>query len=98
MNAVKTVDGSKMEVAISGKLDAVSAPKFEHDIAASLDGITQLVIDLGDVDYISSAGLRVLLYLQQVMSEQGSMVIRNVPPIVSSIFEVTGFTDIVTIE
>ena len=98
MNAVKMITGSKMEVSVKGKLDAVSAPKFEADVTASLDGITELYINLRDVEYISSAGLRVLLYLQQIMNEQGKMVVRNVPQIVNDIFELTGFYEVVTVE
>lgn len=97
MNVTKTISGSGMTVAVGGKIDSVSAPKLEKDLAASLDGITSLVIDMKDVEYISSACLRVLLYLQQIMDERGTMVIRNVPPAVESIFEATGFYNVVTV-
>lgn len=98
MKIEKTQLGDRLEVAVNGKLDAVSAPQFEEEVASSLDGITELDIDIAEVDYLSSAGLRALLYLQQLMSEQGQLIIRNVPPIVQDIFELTGFTEIVTIE
>lgn len=88
----------RLDVAVSGKLDAISAPKFEEETASSLEGITELVIDISEVEYLSSAGLRALLYLHQLMSERGRLVIRNVPPIVKDIFELTGFQEIVTIE
>lgn len=98
MKTVKNVNGNKMEVLLKGKLDAVSAPQLEADIAAALEGISELIIDMGDVEYISSAGLRALLYLHQIMSEQGKMVIRHVPPIVQDVFELTAFYDVVTVE
>lgn len=98
MKLEKMQRGSRLEVTVKGKLDAVSAPQFEEEVASSLDGITELDIDIAEVEYLSSAGLRALLYLQQLMSEQGQLTIRNVPPIVQDIFELTGFTEIVTIE
>lgn len=98
MNTVKNINGNRMDVTVKGKLDAVSAPQFEADITGALDGIEELVIDMSGVEYISSAGLRALLYLQQIMSEQGRMVIRNVPPIVRDIFELTAFYDVVAVE
>lgn len=98
MKVDKVRKESSLEVAVRGKLDAISAPKFEEEIAALLDGITELVIDIGGVEYLSSAGLRALLYLHQLMCEQGRLVIRNVPPIVQDIFELTGFQEIIAIE
>lgn len=98
MKIEKTQLGDRLEVAVNGKLDAVSAPQFEEEVASSLEGVRELVIDIAEVEYLSSAGLRALLYLQQLMSEQGQLIIRNVPPIVQDIFELTGFTEIVTIE
>lgn len=89
---------STLEVTVQGRLDAISAPQFEEDVAGSLDGITKLVIGMGEVEYLSSAGLRALLYLQQLMEEKGELIIRDVPPIVKDIFELTGFTEIVTVE
>lgn len=97
MEIEKTITENRMDVRIEGKLDAVSSPTFEMEVTDELSGITELSIDLENVEYISSAGLRVLLYLQQVMNEQGSMEIRNVPEAVYSVFELTGFTEIVKI-
>lgn len=91
-------DGSKIEITLNGKFDAVSAPKFEQEISTQLDGITELMIDMGGVEYISSAGLRALLFLQQTMDEQGKMVVRNVPEVVKDVFEVTEFDKFITIE
>lgn len=98
MNVKKEIDGNRMTVTVRGKIDSVSAPKLEQELVASLDGVTDMVIDMKDVEYISSACLRVLLYLKQTMDEQGTLVIRNVPPIVAAIFEATGFYSVVTVE
>lgn len=98
MNVKKTVSAERMELALEGKLDSVSAPKFEAEISGKLKGITDLAVDLGEVEYVSSAGLRALLFLQQRMEDVGGkMTVRNVPKIVMKIFEVTGFTDIITV-
>ena len=87
-----------MVLVLEGKFDAVSAPKFENEIISCLNGITELDIDLNAVEYISSAGLRALLYLQQTLDEtEGTLIVRNVPEVVMDIFEITGFTDIVKV-
>ena len=90
--------GSKLTVAIEGRLDTVTAPQLEGQLKEALGGITELVIDAEKLEYISSAGLRVLLSAQKTMSKQGSMVVKNVSEEVNEIFEVTGFSDILTIE
>lgn len=98
MKVNKIISDSRMELALEGKLDAVTAPKFEAEISAQLDGITELDIDIGAVEYISSAGLRALLYLQQTMEEKsGILTVRNVPEVVMNIFEITGFNNIIKI-
>ncbi|MBQ0109069.1 MAG: STAS domain-containing protein [Clostridiales bacterium] len=98
MNVIKTVGGSRMDIALEGKFDAVSAPAFESGIAHELTGISELYIDLGKVDYISSAGLRALLFIQQTLEESGGkMTVCSVPEIVMNIFEVTGFNDIINV-
>lgn len=99
MEVKKTVDGKRMEIKLIGKFNAASAPVFEKEIAEQLEGITSIAVDMGEVDYISSAGIRALLFLQQTLDEvSGEMVIKNVPEIVAKIFEVTGIPDIITIE
>ena len=98
MNINKTQEGSVLTVALEGKLDAVSSPKLEGELRNAVNGITELIFDLNSLDYISSAGLRVLLRAQKVMNRQGSMTIRNVKTEIMEIFEVTGFTDIFNIE
>ena len=79
MNIKKTQNGNKLTVALEGRLDTVSSPELEADLKNSLDGITDLVFDISELEYISSAGLRVLLSTQKIMkSKNGSMVIKNV--------------------
>ncbi|MBP5179232.1 MAG: STAS domain-containing protein [Lachnospiraceae bacterium] len=90
--------GSKLTVALEGRLDTVTAPQLEKEIKEAIDGVTDLTIDAAKLEYISSAGLRVLLSTQKIMSKQGSMVVKNVSEEVNEIFEVTGFSDILTIQ
>lgn len=97
MNIVKNVDGSKLNVALEGRLDTSSAPQLEAEMKA-LDGVTELVIDMAGLEYLSSAGLRVLLAAQKTMNKQGSMVLHNVNETIMEVFEITGFVDILTIE
>ena len=98
MTINKTQSGNSLTVAIEGRLDTTTAPKLEEELKASLDGIADLTMDLGTLEYISSAGLRVLLSAQKIMNRQGKLTIRNVKPEVMDIFEVTGFADILNIE
>lgn len=98
MNILKTQEGSSLTVALEGRLDTVTAPQLEGELRTAVNGISELILDLAALDYISSAGLRVLLSAQKVMNRQGSMVIRNVKPEIMEIFEVTGFVDILNIE
>ncbi len=91
-------DGNKLTVAISGRLDTLSSPDFEKEMTPAIEGVEELVIDLKDLDYISSAGLRVLLGLAQTMEDQGKMVVTNPNDAVMDVFSVTGFDDILTIE
>ena len=98
MNIVKTQEGTTLTVALAGRLDTVTAPQLEGELRTAVNGITELIFDLSDLSYISSAGLRVLLSAQKVMNRQGSMTIRNVKPEIMDIFDVTGFVDILNIE
>lgn len=98
MNIIKNQNGTALNIAVEGRLDTTTAPELEATLKDSLDGVTELVMDLGKLDYISSAGLRVLLSAQKVMNKQGKMTIRNVSETVMEIFDVTGFADILTIE
>ena len=90
--------GNELELALSGRLDTTTAPQLESELKQSLNGITSLIMDLAELEYLSSAGLRVLLSAQKVMSKQGAMVIRNVNDTIMEVFEITGFVDILTIE
>lgn len=98
MTINKTLNGIELTVALTGRLDTTTSPQLETELRNSLDGVDSLTLDLKDLEYISSAGLRVLLSAQKVMNRQGRMVIRNVNEIVLEVFSVTGFTDILTIE
>lgn len=93
----KTQEGSKLTMALTGRLDARTSPEFEQELSGVIDGITELVLDLEGLEYTSSAGLRVILWAQNVMNEQGSMVLLHVSDDIRDIFEVTGFLDILTL-
>ncbi|HBZ78596.1 MAG: STAS domain-containing protein [Oscillospiraceae bacterium] len=98
LNITKNANGSDLKLILEGRLDTTTAPQLEATLGSALDGVTSLKFDLEKLDYISSAGLRVLLSSQKTMNKQGSMVICNVSPEVKEIFDVTGFSDILTIE
>ena len=98
MNIQKTVSGTTLTVALEGRLDTTTAPKLEEELRSSVDGITRLVFDVEKLEYVSSAGLRVLLAMQKLMNRQGAMLLRNVNEAVMEVFEVTGFSDILSIE
>lgn len=99
MEITKKSDGSKLTVALSGRLDTTTAPELEKDLKGSLSGINDLTLDFSALEYISSAGLRVLLSTQKAMNAaKGTMKIVGANEIVKEIFEVTGFSDILTIE
>ena len=85
-------------VKVIGRLDTVTAPQLEAEFKGNINGVEKLVLDFAALEYLSSAGLRVLLAAQKVMNKQGEMVIRNVNETINEIFEVTGFIDILTIE
>ncbi len=98
MEISKKRDGVSLVVALTGRLDTKTSPDLETDLSESLDGVEQLVLDFAGIDYISSAGLRVVLSAQKRMNKQGSMVLRGVSETVMEVFELTGFSDILTIE
>lgn len=98
MTIDKKLEGTKLEIILEGRLDTITAPTLEEELKQSLDGITELVFDFGKLEYISSAGLRVLFVAQKIMNKQGSMIIKNVNDVINDVFEVTGFSDILTIE
>lgn len=98
MNIQKKQDGTNLTIALEGRLDTTTAPELENEIKASIDGVTALVLDFEKLDYISSAGLRVLLGTQKTMAKQGSLTICNVNDTVKEVFDITGFSDILNIQ
>ena len=98
MTIEKIAEGNKLTIALSGRLDTTTAPKLETELKQNISGVEELALDLAALEYLSSAGLRVLLSAQKVMNRQGHMVVRNVNEIIMEIFEVTGFVDVLTIE
>ena len=98
MTIDKKLNGTELTIALTGRLDTTTAPQLESELKASLDGVEKLALDFAGLDYLSSAGLRVLLAAQKQMNRQGDMVVRNVNETISEIFDVTGFCDILTIE
>ena len=98
MTIEKNLNGTELTVVITGRLDTTTAPQLEAEFKQNLGGVEKLVLDFATLEYLSSAGLRVLLAAQKVMNKQGEMVIKNVNETINEIFEVTGFIDILTIE
>ena len=91
-------DGEKLVVCPEGRIDTVTAPEFSKAIEEKLDGVKELVLDFAKLDYISSAGLRVLLTTQKTMAKVGSMKLINVGDVIMDVLNITGFVDILTIE
>ncbi len=91
-------DGKALTLALEGRLDTITSPELEAALKGALEGIETLIFDFSALDYISSAGLRVLLSAQKQMNKQGDMKVTGVSEVIMEIFEVTGFTDILTIE
>ena len=91
-------NGTALEIALEGRLDTMTAPELEAELGKSLEGADSLTLDFSKLEYISSAGLRVLLSAQKIMNKQGKMTIKNVCPEIMDIFDVTGFVDILNIE
>ena len=91
-------EGSTLTMKVSGRLDTMTAPQLESEITGHLDGITEFIMDFTDLEYISSAGLRVLLVTSKMMKGKGRFVIRNINETVRENFEVTGFLDILSVE
>ncbi len=98
MTIIKDVNGSNLTLMIDGRIDATTAPQLEAELTSSLVGMVNLILDLKNLTYISSAGLRVLLVAQKQMMKQGAMRVINVCDAVMDVFDMTGFSDILTIE
>ena len=98
MTINKKSEGEKLTLTLSGRLDTNTSPALEAELKHSVDGVKELIFDFSDVEYMSSAGLRILLAAQKVMNRQGSMKLTGVSADVMEVFEITGFSDILTIE
>ncbi len=98
MTIRKMRDGDELTLVLTGRLDTSTAPDLELELKSVLGGLKSLVIDMEKLDYVSSAGLRVLLYAQKEMNRQGKMTVRHVNEMVMEVFDITGFTEILTIE
>lgn len=92
----KTADA--LTISVAGRLDTTTAPELEAAVKTSLEGIRELTFDMSSLEYISSAGLRVLLTAQKIMSRNGTMTLRGCSAEIKEIFDITGFTDILDIE
>lgn len=98
MTIKKEQKGTVLEVALEGHLDTMTAPELEAELSPCLDAADSLVLDFSDLEYISSAGLRVLLSMHRVMGDKGGMKVIHANEIIREIFDVTGFGDIITVE
>ena len=98
MTIEKAVEGSTHHIFLSGRLDTTTAPQLEAELKQSVNSVQELNLDFQALEYLSSAGLRVILSAQKVMNRQGKMVIRHVNETIMEVFEITGFIDILTIE
>jgi len=98
MTIEKITNNTELTMMIEGRLDTMTAPLLEAELKDSLEGVEKLVLDFKTLEYISSAGLRVLLMAQKTMNKQGEMIIRNVNETIAEVFEITGFADMLTIE
>ncbi len=98
LNIEKTIEDKRLVIALAGRLDTATAPQLETELKDCLDGVEALTLDFENLDYISSAGLRVLLSAQKTMNRQGEMKVIHVNETIGEIFEITGFTDVLTIE
>ena len=94
----KITNGTELTIKLTGRLDTTTAPELEAALKESYAGVEKLVLDFAGLEYLSSAGLRVLLGAQKTMNKQGEMVVKNVNETIEEIFEITGFADVLTIE
>ena len=98
MTITKMQNGTTLNIALNGRLDTTTAPQLETELKSSLSDITELILDFDKLEYISSAGLRVLLAAQKVMNKQGKMTLTNVGADIMEVFEITGFADILNFD
>lgn len=98
MTITKSKNENELTLCIEGRLDTSTAPELEKELSTSLEGITDLILDCGKLEYISSAGLRVILAAQKTMNTKGTMTLTGVSEFVREVFDITGFSDILTIK
>ena len=98
MKVILNKNGSSLDVKVTERLDTTTAPQLEKELSTQLDGVKSLTLDFSELNYVSSAGLRVLLSLQKIMNKQGEMVVRNVNENIMEVFDITGFVDVLNIE
>lgn len=98
MKVILNKNGSSLDVKVTERLDTTTAPQLEKELSTQLDGVESLTLDFSELNYVSSAGLRVLLSLQKIMNKQGEMVVRNVNENIMEVFDITGFVDVLNIE
>ena len=99
MTILKNREGNTVNLALEGRLDTTTAPQLEEALNENMDGVDTLVLDMKSLEYVSSAGLRVLLAAQKKMNAvKGSMVLRNVCEDIKEVFDITGFCDMLTVE
>lgn len=98
MEILKNKNDAELTLTLSGRLDTTTAPQLEAVVNEETADVTSLIFDFENLDYVSSAGLRVLLSAQKLMNKQGKMVIRQVKPEIMEVFDITGFSGILTIE
>ena len=98
MNINKSANGTELTMAIVGRLDTVTAPEFEAELKASIGGVESLILDLAELEYTSSAGLRIILMAQKTMNKQGKMIVKNVNESVMEVFDITGMADFMIFE
>ena len=98
MEITKTRNGDDLTIAVKGRLDTTTSPQLEEELEPELGKVKTITFDFADLDYISSAGLRILLQTAQAMDDMSNMTVKNVNEDINDIFEVTGFADILTIE
>ena len=98
MTIEKKINGEALTLIVSGRLDTQTAPELEKELDGVLPGLKELTFDMADLEYVSSAGLRVILKAQKAMNTQGSMKLTGVNDSIMEVFDITGFLDILTIE
>ena len=98
MNIIKSANGTELTMAIVERLDTVTAPEFEAELKASIGGVESLILDLAELEYTSSAGLRIILMAQKIMNKQGKMIVKNVNESVMDVFDIIGMADFMIFE